>query len=117
MKSHPSRLERESNQEILRELGSAKHNGSSLRVEPDHGTGVWNWWEVHNATIVGRSCDRWLRARYERTKDRMLMPAEYNKAAISRDYKLNIERKRLATLAQSGPIETTNPTNSMSLNP
>lgn len=104
MKPYPNRSEGESNEEILRELSSAKHNGSSLRVEPDYGTGVWNWWEVHNATIVGRACERWLQARYERTKDRMIMPAEYHKAMVSRDCNLITERKRLAALAGSEPI-------------
>jgi hypothetical protein len=108
MKPRPHRSEGESNEEILRELSSAKHNGSSLRVEPDYGTGVWNWWEVHNATIVGRACERWLQARYERTKDRMIMPVEYHKAMVSRDCKMITERKRLAALAGSEPIEPLN---------
>ena len=89
----------ESNNEVLRELSSAKHNGSSLRIEPDYGTGVWNWWEVANATIVGEACDRWLRARYERTRDRMIMPKEYHIAVRARDCNLITERKRLAALA------------------
>jgi len=98
MKSRAIRAEAESNEELLREISSAKHNGSSLRVEPDYGTGVWNWWEIANARIVGEACDRWLRARYERTHDRMIMPKEYNKAVMSRDCNIITERKRVEAL-------------------
>lgn len=104
MRPHPNISEAECNEEILRQLASAKRNGHSLRIEPDYGTGIWNWWEVANATIVGAACDRWLRARYERTRDRMIMPVEYHKAVMARDCNLITEKKRLAALAGSEPI-------------
>lgn len=78
----------------LSELSTVRHNGSALSVEPEPGTGVWNWWEIANAKIVGDACDRWLRERYERTRDRLISPVEYHRAVLTREIIMAVEAKR-----------------------
>ena len=78
----------------LAELSTKRHNGSALSVEPETGTGCWNWWEIANARIVGEACDRWFRERYERTRDRLIDPAAYTKARMTREIIMAVEAKR-----------------------
>jgi uncharacterized protein YcbX len=85
----------------LSELSTVRHNGSSVSVEPETGTGVWNWWEIANAKIVGDACDRWIKAYYKRTSDRMVVNREYFKARNNRDFTLALQQKRDAERQQS----------------
>jgi hypothetical protein len=78
----------------LSDLSTKRHNGSSYSVEPETGTGCWNWWEIANARIVGEACDRWFRERYKRTRDRLIDPVAYTKARITREIILAVEAKR-----------------------
>jgi len=85
---------RESAAVDLANLSTSRHNGGVSHVEPETGTGCWNWWEIANARIVGEACDRFLRARYEKTRDRLISPLEYNRALRTKEINLAVAAKR-----------------------
>jgi hypothetical protein len=85
----------------LAEISAVTHNGVPSSIQPEEGTGVWNWWEIANSKIVGEACDRWLEAYYKRTSDRMVVNREYFKARNNRDFTLALQQKRDAERQQS----------------
>lgn len=77
----------------IADLSAVKHNGAAITVEPEHGTGCWNWWEISNARIVGEACDRWFERQYQKTKDRLIDAKAYTLARNDREFRLAVQSK------------------------
>lgn len=84
----------------LAELSAVKHNGSAISIEPERGTGSWNWWEISNARIVGEACDRWFERQYQKTRDRLIHAKAYTIARNDREFRLAVARKIAAAKAE-----------------
>jgi hypothetical protein len=80
----------------IAELSATRHNGSAISVQPETGTGCWNWWEISNARIVGEACDRWFERQYKKTRDRLICPKEYTLARNNREFQIAIQARMQA---------------------
>jgi len=80
----------------LADLSAVTHNGSALSIQPEMGTGCWNWWESANARIVGEACDRFFDRKYRETKDRLIDSKAYAMARHERDFRLAVQARHLA---------------------